>query len=282
MNVARYWARADIEAEDPRGRVVCRSAVRGSDVSADHARSEAEKACAELARRIRAGDEPDWYAYDRSAKPEPIEREWLTPEGTRAAAITMSRHGVPVLNTASLVIVDIDLPGLAKPPGALARLFGKKAPPPPEEAPLSALRAWCRMSTARSARIYRTAGGLRYILPNLPLEPTSDAAQSLMAHLGADPRYALLCKHQHSYRARLAPKPWRIEYPVIEARALQAMIESNVENDPRKTEYVRAKDQYATCALIEHLGPEAAGDQQGELIRVHDELCRATSGLPLA
>ena len=134
MNVARYWARADIEAEDPQGYIVCRSAVRGSDVSADHARHEAERACVELARRIRAGDEPDWYAYDRAAKPEPIEREWFSPEGTRTAAITTNRHGIPILNTASLVIVDVDLPKPPKPPGALARLLGKKAPPPPEEA----------------------------------------------------------------------------------------------------------------------------------------------------
>ena len=144
MNVARYWARADIEAQDPQGHIVCRSAVRGSDISPAHARDEAERACADLARRIRAGEDPSWYDYEHAAKPEPIEREWLTPEGARTAAITMSRHGVPVLNTASLVIVDIDLPDLLRPPGALARLFGKKASPPPEDAPLATIRAWCR------------------------------------------------------------------------------------------------------------------------------------------
>lgn len=282
MKVARYWAHAEVIASDPDGREKIIFLYRSSDTNEADAKAKAESAGAELRRRIESGGEIEWYSYQRRSRPEPIEREWFTPEGVRAAAITTNRHGIPVLNTASLVIVDVDVPKPPRPPGALARLFGRKAPPPPEDAPIATIRAWCRMSTARSARLYRTAGGLRYILPNLPLEPTSDAAQSLMAHLGADPRYALLCKHQRSYRARLAPKPWRIAYPMTNAQAMRTMIESNFENDPRKNEYVRAKDQCATCALIEHLGAEAADDQSRELIHIHDERCRATSGLPLA
>lgn len=280
MNVARYWARADIVAEDPRGYEVPRSALRGSDISLAHARSEAEKACQELARRIRAGDDPNWYDYERAAKPEPIEREWLTPGGVRTAAITINRRAVPVLNTATLVIVDVDLPDAPRPPGALARLFGRKPLPPPEESPLANVRAWCRLNSSRSARIYRTAGGLRYILPNLPLEPASDAAQALMAHLGTDPFYARLCKLQRSYRARLAPKPWRIG-----CKTPRVSTESNSEahkDDPAYAEYLRTSERYAVCSLIEHLGPKAADEQSQEIISIHDERCRATNPLPLA
>jgi hypothetical protein len=281
MNVARYWARADVVAVDPRGREQDRSVYRGSDLSEADAKRQAEAAAAEIAQRIRDGGEADWYDYQRRPRPEPIEREWFSPEGVRAAAITTNRHGIPVLNTAWLVIVDVDLPVTPKPPGAIARLLGKKALPPPEDAPLATVRAWCRMSTARSARLYRTAGGLRYILPNMPLDPASDDAQGLMAHLGADPRYAKLCTHQRSYRARLAPKPWRLAGPANIALYNKATAEDGPRS-PRVDEYIKAREAHAVCTLIERLGPDPLDDLEQQLIGVHDERCKAGSGLPLA
>lgn len=221
-----------------------------------------------------------WYDYERQLKPEPIEREWFSEGGQRSAAITVNRHGIPVLNTALLVIVDVDLPDAPRPPSAIARMFGKKSTPPPEDAPLATVRAWCRMSTARSARLYRTAGGLRYILPNLPLDPASDAAQALMAQFDADPCYARLCKHQHSYRARLAPKPWRIGCKGIRKASEERLDDYKAE--PEYQEFLRASERYAVCRLIEHIGPQPQDQQTLELIRVHDEMCKASSDLPLA
>lgn len=280
MNVARFWARADIVVESARGYPRPFSATRGSDISEADAKQRAKAACEQIAQRIRSGDDVSWYEYERQLKPEPIEREWYSDNAQRSAAITVNRHGIPVLNTASLVIVDVDLPDPPRPPGAIARLFGKKPTPPPEETPLATIRAWCRLTTSRSARLYRTAAGLRYILPNLPLDPASEAAQALMAHLGADPFYARLCKHQRSYRARLAPKPWRIG-----CNALRMASEEKLENykaEPDYQAFVRASEKFAVCKLIEHIGPQAQDPQSLELIRVHDEMCKAASDLPLA
>lgn len=280
MKVARYWARADIVVEDQGGYPCPFSTIRGSDISEADAKQQARAACEKIAQRIRAGDEVSWYDYERQLKPEPIEREWFSEGGQRSAAITINRHGIPVLNTAHLVIVDVDLPDPPRSPGAIARLFGKKPMPPPEEVPLGAVRAWCRMSTARSARLYRTAGGLRYILPNLPLDPASDAVQALMAQFDADPCYARLCKHQRSYRARLAPKPWRIGCKGHRIGSEESL--HDYKNEPDYQQYLNVSKRYAVCRLIEHIGPQAQDQQSLELIRVHDEICKATSELPLA
>ena len=280
MKVARYWARVDFIAYDPEGNEKIISLYRRSDLSEADARRKADAAGAELKQRIEAGEDADWYDYQRRPRPEPIEREWFSSDGVRTAAITINRHSIPILNTASLVIVDVDLSDPPRPPSTIARLFGKRPLPPPEEEPLRTVRAWCRISTSRSARLYRTAGGLRYILPNLPLDPASDAAQALMAHLGADPNYARLCKHQRSYRARLAPKPWRIGVSVLRMAS-----EENLEDykaEPDYQTYLHTSQRYAVCKLIEHLGPPAQDPQSLDLICVHDEMCKVSSDLPLA
>lgn len=295
MNVARYWARSSIAAKDPSGYEWHHTLIRGSDISKSDARRRVEAACSNLTQQISAGETVWTYEYERRLRPEPIEREWFSPEGTRTAAITINRHAIPVLNVSSLVIVDVDVLGLVHTyyssrrgffRDTIARLFSKKNDAGvkiemrDEARYIELLRNWLSQSDTRSARLYRTAAGLRYILPNLPLEPNSEAAQSLMTDLDADPRYALLCKHQRSYRARLAPKPWRIgcKTPLVRTESDPEAHKAH----PAYAEYLRISEQFAVCSLIEHLGPEAADEQSRELIRTHDELCKATSGLPLA
>ena len=280
MKVARYWARVSVSAEAPDGIEYTRTLVRGSDISKADAQQQAERACSQIAQNIRAGAEVDWYDYDRQPKPEPIDREWFNEAGVRTAAITINRYGIPVLNTAALVIVDVDLPDAPQSPGLLSKLFGKKPTRSNEEDALAHVRAWVRAGTAHSARLYRTAGGLRYILPATPMDPASNEVQSLMARFEADPFYMRLCKLQNSYRARLAPKPWRIGCRSIHRRSLEGG--ANFRSIPDYQHYKQQSDRFATCSLIEHLGPQPHDARILELIHVHDEMCKASSSRPLA
>lgn len=294
MKIATYWARRSCTADDPDGYPVTRTVLRGSDISLADAEHQAKVACDQICQNIRAGFEPDWYEYERQSKPEPIDREWLGDQGSRSAAITINRFGLPVLNTAELVIVDVDVHGPSDPihvirgvrQSILSRFLGRKVGNAveivvqTEEDFLSLLRVWVAENETRSARVYRTAHGLRYILPGSPLAPDSTDAQSLMVRLGADPLYARLCEQQRSYRARLAPKPWRIGCKAVRRDALNDDV--SYKEDAEFQKFIEVSKSFAVCELIEELGPSTRDAQVADLIRVHDEACKVGSGLPLA
>lgn len=294
MKVARYWARRSCTTDDENGYPVTRTVLRGSDISLADAEHQAKVACDQICQDIRAGFEPDWYEYDRQTKPEPIEREWFDQQGRRVAAVTTNRFGIPVLNTADLAIIDVDVHGqkdsvneYSQPQdGLFSRLFGrgKSGGLEPvvenEEDYTARLRDWASESDLYSARIYRTAKGLRYILRAPQLSPSSDAAQALMVRLKADPLYANLCRQQESYRARLAPKPWRIGCRTVRRQSIDD--DGNYREHPDFLQYLQESEGYAVCELVDEIGPPAADAQVAELIRVHDEACKIGSGLPLA
>ncbi|RNC82772.1 MAG: hypothetical protein ED559_13670 [Phycisphaera sp.] len=278
MKVARYWARRSCTADDENGYPVTRTVLRGSDISLADAEHRVKLACDQICQNIRAGFEPDWYAYDRQTKPEPIEREWFNEAGARAAAITTNRHGIPVLNTASLAFIDVDLLPRKK-PGLLAKMFSKKDAPT-DDPNIAAFHIWVRGSNARSARIYRTAAGLRYLITAPSFDPESVETARLMEQLNADPMYARLCKHQRSFRARLAPKPWRIGCTGISVNAVNDR-ESPADSG-NLDHYKEAAKRYAVCELVEEVGPPPRDALIQELVRVHDEMCSVGSYLPLA
>ncbi len=278
MKVARYWARRSCTADDENGYPVTRTVLRGSDISLADAEHQAKLACDQISQNIRAGFEPDWYEYDRQTKPEPIEREWFNEAGVRIAAITTNRHGIPVLNTASLAFVDVDLPPKKK-PGFLAKMFNKKDAPA-DDPNIAALRSWVRGNNTRSARIYRTAAGLRYLITSPTFDPESADTARLMEHFNADPMYARLCKHQKCFRARLAPKPWRIGCAGISVNAVNDRVGSGSTGD--LDHYREAAKRYAVCELIEEIGTPPRDELTHELVRAHDEMCSVGSGLPLA
>jgi hypothetical protein len=120
MRVARFWAYAETSATAPDGEKVYRSLWRGSDVSEAAAETEVDRALTEIASTVRAGTDKDWYAYAESTRPEPLVSEIVRVDGTRAAAITLNRNGVTVLNTDRVPFVDVDL--VNKPaPGVFTR-----------------------------------------------------------------------------------------------------------------------------------------------------------------
>jgi len=62
-----------------------------------------------------------------------------------------------------------------------------------------------------SYRVYETCGGLRVIRLDRPIEPRSQESVSNHLGVGTDNRYTELCIYQNCYRARLTPKPWRVD-----------------------------------------------------------------------
>jgi hypothetical protein len=167
----------------------------------------------------------------------------------------------------------------------LKTLFGGKGAAPRarmEAAAIAKVEALVESVPRSGVRVYRTRGGLRYLLTHGRPNPGSPETLKAMQTLGADPLYVRLCRAQECFRARLTPKPWRcgvsslnIRYPYLDRQA---------ENRVREwTErYARRAEKFATCNLIAHLGSSAMDPLVARVVEYHDDKSKIGSGLPLA
>ena len=138
------------------------------------------------------------------------------------------------------------------------------------------------MDSESGARVYRTAGGLRYLFTHKPFEPGSEMTQKVMESLGADPLYVRLCKVQESFRARLTPKPWRCGLDALTVRFPRDDERQQARFENWKLQYEAETKDWATCRFVRHIGNEAMPPEIAEIVELHDRHTAATSGLPLA
>lgn len=280
MRVARYWAYAETSATAPDGERVHRSLWRGSDLSEADAKAAADRALADVAATVRAGTAKDWYAYAESTRPEPLVDEVMSADGTRAAAVTINRYGATILNTARVPFVDVDLVR-NRTGGGLGRFFGKKPPAPdPAAEQIAKLETWVGERSGRAARVYRTAAGLRYLLPATELDPASDETRSLLERLGTDPRYTNLCRVQRCYRARLSPKPWRLGVGGPPGHIKYGRDAAQFAEWDEA--YREASMRHAVCDLLTTIGAAPPTDDAARVLDLHDAATGVGSGLPLA
>lgn len=134
-------------------------------------------------------------------------------------------------------------------------------------------------------RVYETPNGLRVLVMHTTFGARDEAVQQFFAALDADPVYVRMCHNQHCFRARLSPKPWRI--------GIREHIRPRPGYWPVKPEHLPARQRwiaayetkaqnYAACRFLERLGSPDTHPTADSLRIIHDELCRAESGLPIA
>jgi hypothetical protein len=285
MKIARYWTRAPGEADSRGGRI--RVTARGwSDDSLDAARRCAQDIAEQVARRIAV--QPDGvprYPYGDRPLPEPILSEFRDGDSL-SAVITRNSYGARVMNADTMMFVDIDRPQPAPPANLkslFSGLFGKPDGSPVKAADPVADAARAVAERQRlSARLYRTAAGYRVLITDRRFHAKTSEAESLLKEFAADPLYVRLCRFQESFRARLSPKPWRInmgqppvDFP-FETSAAQARFRD------WEREYESQSAAWATCAYQASFGAGLVLPEFEALIRFHDEQTKATSSLPLA
>lgn len=280
MHIPRIWARADADVDAP-GRGPLPLVAWGWGENEEDARREAEAKLERLSGRVRRGEPfPDAYAYgSRPIREEILETIGEGPEPR--AVLTRNRYGATVLNAARLLFLDVDLPEDGGGSGFLGKLFGGKSP---EETALEKLRGALEKSGKGAFRLYRTAGGFRALATGREFDPAGSEAQELMRATGTDPWFVRLCLAQKSFRARLTPKPWRLdmkpppgEYPRDDA-AMEERFQEWL------SEYEQASEGHATCKFLCAVGKGAmVGDAVSEdLVELHDRMTRASEPLPLA
>ena len=267
MKTFRYWHKhlAAIQV----GGQTKEFAFRGrSNTSPEAARADALARAEKVARKIAGEDLPMPEDYSADILEEVVR------EFDAHTVVTRTRYGALVLNTDAVTILDVDHHRKS----FLEHFgIGVRETKPAILADLAKLAALPEYR-AVGFRIYETAKGIRVILDGRYLDPNQPDGRALMKRCHADPLFALLCRRQRCYRARLTPKPHRIRQERIryrwpmepdELRRAQEWI----------AEYERKSATFAVCRLVEPTGGTAS---RNPVIAFHDEFTRARSGLPLA
>ncbi len=288
MIIPRHWARVTSEERTPAGRRVPFSCCQWSERSLAEAQARAREVAERIARRIRGGEAlPERYAYGTRPLREEVLRELRGGDDALAAVLTRNAYGAVVLNAAATMFVDVDLaePSLRERLGTWFRGRGAAAPAAgsaPQAAALATLERFVGSRTGWGFRVYRTRAGLRYLATHATFDPAADESAAAMAALGCDPRYIQLCRSQTSFRARLTPKPWRCGTRMPPARWPFEGAAEEARARQWETKYDAACAKFATCALLSTVGSQWVHHDVQPIVRLHDELSRAESGLPLA
>lgn len=131
--------------------------------------------------------------------------------------------------------------------------------------------------------VYATPNGTRLLLLHRTFDPTSAEVAAIFTQLRSDPAYARLCKLQGCFRARVSAKPWRIGLARMAPHCIWPVpLEQLGEREDWVAEYEHKALGYAACHFVQELGDGPSDPRCRAVQKMHDELCRARSGLPIA
>jgi len=286
MNIPPVWVKAESHGRTPDGRTIPVH-VWGWGNDATAARTTAEERLQPLLARLSRGEPfPNKYGYGevRPLREEILQRIPDKGSDAPAAIITRNSYGAQILNTASLLFLDIDFaPRPTSLVQRLLRLFGAGGgEEKTEETFLADLYARLRLQSRTTFRVYRTAAGFRVIAVDRAFDPAGQETQALMAATGTDPAYARLCRAQRSFRARLTPKPWRCGSSTPPGRHPRQSERQQNYFDSWLAQYTRIAGNYATGRYLATVGNGQSTEMAGQLIELHDRLSRCQEPLPLA
>jgi hypothetical protein len=289
MKIPHHWAKGTAQGLDRRGKKVVFSCWRWSDTSVEEAAESALNAAKQIVQRLVRRERLDRYAYGERPLREEILDEQKDSQGNQVTVVTRNSYGCKVLNTATAMFIDIDLPKATVRGGLgylFRRIFGKVPEPPKgdprEEEILARLERFCQTNAGWGLRVYRTSAGLRCLATHGSMDPCSPKTVEVLQFLGSDPLYTRLCTVQKCFRARLTPKPWRcrfhantVRYPYESERKKSAF-------ERWEREYSARSKDYATSRFLCAIGNPAVDPWIQQIVDFHDKFTRCDSDLPLA
>jgi hypothetical protein len=281
MKIARYWAKTSIEAKlpgKPSFPVCCWGA---SNVSLGQAKENAKARARNVLNHFGKSDRGfNRYLYSDRMLREEIIREFPDSSRSIAYAVTRNTYGALVLNTSKVLFADIDLEPESAWTG-LKRMLGLVRQSQ-ADAVLETIQEWSATRPERGLRIYRTFNGYRLLLTDALFDPTGQESQQLLESLGSDELYLKLCRAQESFRARLSPKPWRINLENPPCRFPYDESEKRMRHHDWVSKYELSSKDYAICRLVLELGNKTVHPEVKPVIQLHDLYCRVDVDKPLA
>lgn len=163
--------------------------------------------------------------------------------------------------------------------------FSQAASGGPEQIAANRIAAFLAKHPDWRLRLYRTPAGLRVLATHRTFAPDDAEVAGFFRALGADPMYVTMCQRQKCFRARVSPKPWRIGI-AAHLRPRPGIWPVRPEALPARQAWVDAYHAkaaaFASCRFERELGNGGTDANVRRVMELHDRLCRAESGLPIA
>lgn len=267
MRIYKYWSaeKAQIEIQ---GELKPLTTYGGSNISLDEAASRAKEKMEKVKRQIR-GERNLFEDYEAEI------REEILQTLDERNIITRNRYGARVLNCAGLMFLDIDKPK----PAGFAGLFKKKSAESAKEQIYEMVRNLAASKyAALTFRLYETFQGARVIVLGKDFDPSERATLEMMKDFNCDLLYTTLCIKQACFRARLTPKPKRINLEAYKVKYPQEGVDAAF--TAWLQSYEQASRNFSVCRFVEQIGSSALS--LPEAVRLHDEATGAMHKAPLA
>lgn len=241
----------------------------GSNISEEDAIANAKIKLQHIESRING--EPYNYEYNVDIQEEIIYKL------NDSNIITRNRYGALVLNTDEIMFIDVDHPKIT-----FSRLFFEMFGSKFNAKALMLKDIYKELKRAKhqdkAFRIYETFKGYRIIVCGSKFDPNSKESNRMMLDFNADYLYRILCKKQECYRARLTPKPNRInlkdlryKFPKIDEQEKDRLISWVKEYDQKSI-------NYASCKFISAHNY----NYKNTIVELHDKITDANTSKPLA
>jgi hypothetical protein len=281
MKIPKFWAEGVQTATDSSGQEYKFSCWQWSEVSVAEAQMKADARAGIVVQKMADHETLDRYGYGDRPMREEIRQVVAGSAKKELAIVTRNAYGALVLNAAQAMFIDIDFPEQGQVSGGLRRLFGGP-PPNPEEVHVQRVAAWAAQRPDLAIRIYRTFGGLRCLITNVPFDPAQPDAQAILQDLKSDPLYVRLCQAQECFRARLTPKPWRCGFNERPPRYPWPDTPTEMRYRDWESKYEAVSAQYTVCRLVKEIGPREVHPEIEPVLSLHDQLACSMYNLNLA
>lgn len=279
MKFAKYWKSVEVSLDK---KMVFFGATKAtiwgaSNESADDAARNADSRANSFIKII-SSKEPDFNEYDywNGYIREEVIEEVLSSDDRVIAVLTRNYYGALVLNSESVFFGDIDVDE----GGFFSRfleVFGKAKKD--KTYYIKKVQEFQKANTQYTLNIYETFAGLRVVITNALFDSNSPVVDGIFKALDTDPLYVTLCKYQSCFRARLSPKPWRInmERPPKRFPWNSQRDESDFSKWLRSYEY-KSKN-FGVVKLLHTFGTDQSNSDVARVLAIHDDYACTSNGV---
>ena len=266
MKIFKYWMRETqkIVISGEEKEITC---YGGSNISSEDAANRAKQKAEMLQRKI-GGDRSVFQEYEVEI------REEILREVDEKSIITRNRYGAQVLNAENLMFLDID-----KPKASFGSLFKGNDPQQAKPKIFEQIKKTASNSkyNGLAFRIYETFQGARVIVLGREFSTKDRSTYEMMNDFNCDRLYVAICRKQGCFRARLTPKPYRMNMQAYKVRYPRDG--NDFEFQTWLSIYEQASSNFHVCNLVEQMG---ASQYVTDAVQLHDEITGVGMNLPLA